>query len=140
MTPPDHIPLYASLLAAGLIASAIVVSGLVGLRKRHRDASVWVIYGGASVYGAVFGAIIVFAVMPMRSALTAGDDFTPQMGASAAAVFGLVYALRTGLLARAPLFGPLVRAYRRAMLRKSIEDAEKALKRLGGGRDDAASS
>ncbi|MEL6259375.1 MAG: hypothetical protein AAFQ67_10015, partial [Pseudomonadota bacterium] len=103
MTPPDHIPLYASLLAAALIAVAIVVSSLVGLRKRHRDAPLWQVYGGAAVYGAVFGAIIVFAVLPLRTAITAAEDFTPRMGLSGAAVLALFWAIRTGLIARAPL-------------------------------------
>jgi len=125
-----EVPLYASVLAAALIAAAFVVSGLVGLRKRHRDAPVAQVYAGAALWGVVIGSLLVFGAMPLRTMLMEDAGADRETYAALGGLLGIVALIRSGLLVRLPLLGSAVKAYRRALARKSIEDAEKQLERL----------
>ena len=129
MTDYD-IELIASLTALVFVAAAFSLSAAIQLRKRHRDAPAWRVHAGAFVYGLMFGAIFVFGVLPLRVTLTSGEVPDEMTAVSGVAIFGIIIAIRRGILARLPLIGQPVRAYRRAALRRSIEDAEKALEKL----------
>jgi hypothetical protein len=112
------------------IAFGFLISALATLRERHRDAAAWHVWLGALIYGTVFGCLIGFVVMPLRLVLTDGSLPPEQAGYAGLGLFAAVIVLRRGVLSRLPVLGPQVKAYRRAALRRSIEQAEKRIEKL----------
>ncbi|PQA89483.1 hypothetical protein [Hyphococcus luteus] len=127
---PSDLNLYIEAFVALFITGVFVVSAMLTLRDRHRDRSAWHVYLGAAIYGALFGAIIGFIIVPLRMALMNGDMPTGMAGYSGLGALVLIIALRRGLIARLPFLGPQVKAYRRASLRRQIEAAQKQLDKL----------
>lgn len=107
-----------------------VLSALLMIRKRHRDAALWHVLFGAGVYGAIFGVVIGFIIVPLRAVLMDGDLPPPIAAASGFGVLAVMIALRRGLIGRLPFLGPQVKSYRRALLRRTIEVAEAELARM----------
>jgi len=126
----EHPNLYIEIAAAIVIAMTFLISAMINLRRRHRDVAVWHVWLGALVYGAVFGALIGFVVMPLRLFLTDGSVPPEQAGYAGLGLFAVLLVLRQGVLSRVPLLGPQVKAYRRAALRRTIEQAEKQIAKL----------
>jgi hypothetical protein len=117
-------------IVAALVVVAFVVIAMVSLKERHFDVDAWHVYVGAGIYGAIIGIIIGFVVVPLRAMLT-DISLPPYIAAiSGFAVLALMISLRQGLIGRLPFLGPQVKAYRRAMLRRSIETAQKQLDKL----------
>ncbi len=117
-------------MVAVVAALIFLLSALLRLRARHRDVEQWHIILGAAIYGAIFGAVIGFGIVPLRALLMNGS-LPPQIAAvSGIGVIGIMIALRSGLLARVPFLGPQVKAFRRAILRRQIETAQKQLDQL----------
>ncbi len=131
----ENVNLYIEIAAAIVIAMTFLVSAMINLRKRHRDVAAWHVWLGALVYGALFGMLIGFVVMPLRFFLTDGSVPPEQAGYAGLGLFAVLLVLRQGVLSRVPLLGPQVRAYRRASLRRSIEQAEKQIKKLSPKED-----
>ena len=130
--PPEAAP-YQLILEASvavLVMAAFVVTSFFNLKERHRDASAWHVHIGAAVYGAVFGLVLGFGVLPFRLMIMEGELPEGVAAGSGVAIIAVMIALRRGLIGRLPFLGTQLKAYRRALLRKSIEDSEKQLARL----------
>jgi len=117
--------------AVAAVATALfVLSALMMIKKRHRDAALWHVLLGAAIYGAIFGIVIGFIIVPLRAVLMDGD-LPPHVAAvSGFGVLAIMIALRRGLIGRLPFLGPQVKSYRRALLRRTIEVAEAELARM----------
>ncbi|HXI86710.1 MAG TPA: hypothetical protein VNH64_04590 [Parvularculaceae bacterium] len=102
----------------------------MSIKERHCDAALWHVHLGAAIYGALFGAVIGFVIVPLRVYLT-NASLPPQYAAvSGFSVLAIMIALRRGLIGRLPFLGPQVKAYRRASLRHAIEVSQKQLDKL----------
>lgn len=122
--------LIIEIFVATAITLVFVISAMLTLRERHRDMSAWHVYLGAGIYGAIFGAIIGFVIVPLRAALIDGNLPPQTAGMFGFAALLLIIALRRGALARLPFLGPQVKAFRRASLRRQIEAAQNQLDKL----------
>ncbi|MCB2112474.1 MAG: hypothetical protein KDD85_02880 [Parvularculaceae bacterium] len=121
---------YVEAGVAAAVAIAFVLNSLLTIKAPHRDVEAWHVHVGAGIYGAVFGVVIGFVIVPLRVWLT-DASLPPQYAAvSGFSVLFIMIALRRGLIGRLPFLGPQVRAYRRALLRKTIETAKKQLGKL----------
>lgn len=88
---------------------------------------------GALLQGTIVGALVGLVILPLRlSYLVPEIPGPPQAVASTAVLpaFILLLVIRRGLLARAPLIGRYLRAYRRAALKHQIDLARTRLARL----------
>lgn len=115
---------------AAVVAVVFVASSVFTIRDQHRDVAAWHVHIGAAIYGAIFGLVIGFVIVPLRVWLT-DASLPPQYAAvSGFSVLFIMIALRRGLIGRLPFLGPQVKAYRRALLRKTIETAQKQLAKM----------
>lgn len=115
---------------AATVMVLFVLASMMMIRARHRDAALWHVLLGAAIYGAIFGIVIGFVITPLRAVLMNGD-LEPQYAAiSGLGVLAITIALRRGLIGRLPFLGPQVKAYRRALLRRTIEAAQAQLDKL----------
>ena len=115
---------------AAAVSIIFVLMSLFSIKERHRDIEAWHVHVGAGIYGAIFGAVIGFVIVPLRVWLT-DASLPPQYAViSGFSVLFIMIALRSGLIARLPFLGPQVKAYRRALLRRTIETAQTQLKKL----------
>ena len=94
---------------------------------------------GAALQGFIIGMLVGFVIMPLRIAFFVPDPAMfpdappPSKGLaslSALPAFVMLVIIRQGLLARAPLIGRYLRAYRRAAIMHQIDGARRALTRL----------
>lgn len=114
------------------LAIFLVVTGfaVVTLRSEHVGGEVWRVRAGAAITGAVLGGVIGFAIVPLRMALIDGGPGAERAAPFALLAFGAMVLLRRGAAARLPIIGPAVRAYRMAMLRRTIDQSQKQLRKL----------
>jgi len=127
---PQEIMYYVEGVVAVFIALVFVISAAISIKERHSDMSRWHILVGAGIYGAIFGAIIGFGIVPMRMMLMEGALPPQETAVFGFAMLLFVIALRRGVIARLPFLGPQVKAYRRASLRRQIETSQKQLDKL----------
>ena len=121
---------YVEATVAAVVAVIFVLSSLLTIKARHRDVEAWHVHVGAAIYGAIFGVVIGFVIVPLRVWLT-DASLPPQYAAvSGFSVLFIMIALRRGLIGRLPFLGPQVKAYRRALLRKTIDTAQKQLAKM----------
>jgi uncharacterized protein involved in response to NO len=121
---------YVEAAVAAVVAVIFVLSSLLSIKEHHRDVEAWHVHVGAAIYGALFGIVIGFVIVPLRVWLT-DASLPPQYAAvSGFSVLFIMIALRRGLIGRLPFLGPQVKAYRRALLRKTIETAQTQLNKL----------
>ncbi len=95
---------------------------------------------GAALQGLTIGILVGFVVLPLRIAFFVPDPAMfpdlppppPKGLASLAAIpaFVMLLVIRQGLLARAPLIGRYLRAYRRAAIKHQVDGMRRALARL----------
>ena len=115
---------------AAVVAIVFVLTSFFTIKEQHRDVEAWHVHVGAGIYGAIFGAVIGFVIVPLRVWLT-NASLPPQYAAvSGFSVLVIMIALRRGLIGRLPFLGPQVKAYRRALLRKTIETAQTQLDKI----------
>jgi hypothetical protein len=116
---------------AATVLVAIVVMSLVTNKARYCDVAPWHVHVGAAIYGALFGAVIGFVIVPLR-ALVTDLSLPPHIALVGGLSFlAIMIALRSGVIMHLPFLGPQVKAWRRATLRRTIETANKQLDRLG---------
>jgi len=127
---PEGTLIWIELAVAALIVLVTTGFAFATLRERHRDTAAWHVWLGAAIQGAIFGLIIGFMVLPLRFALMEGEVPTQFAGPTGIIVILLVIAMRRGLLSRLPFLGPQVKAFRRASLRRTIENSQKQLDKL----------
>lgn len=111
-------------------------------RPEHVDHHPNRVYIGAALQGLIIGILVAFFVLPLRFAFFVPDPSIvpdapkppPKGIASLSAIpaFMLLLVVRRGFLARAPLVGRYIRAYRRAGLKHQIDGARRTLLRLEG--------
>lgn len=93
---------------------------------------------GAALQGLILGLLIGFVLLPLRMAFLVPEDGLPEAPRGGMATLSLlpflilVIIVRRGLLARAPLIGRYIRAFRKASLKFQINGAQKVLARLEG--------
>lgn len=118
-------------LGVGLIVMLVFVAlAALTIKERHRDVEAWHVLVGAAIYGALFGAVIGFVIVPLR-ALVTDTSLPPHMALGGGLSFiAIMVALRSGLIMRLPFLGPQVKAWRRAALRRAIENATKQIEKL----------
>ena len=115
---------------AAVVAVVFVLTSIFTIKQQHRDVEAWHVHVGAAIYGAIFGTVIGFVIVPLRVWLT-NASLPPQYAAvSGFSVLFIMIALRRGLIGRLPFLGPQVKAYRRALLRRTIETAQTQLDKL----------
>lgn len=94
---------------------------------------------GAALQGLIIGILVGFVILPFRLAFFVPDPSmfpdapTLPKGIASLSIlpaFLLLMVIRRGLLARAPLIGRYLRAYRRAAIKHQIDGARKVLQRL----------
>ncbi len=96
------------------------------------------VYVGAALQGFIIGALVAFAVLPLRWAFFVDPSLIPDApippkGIASLSVIPMLLLLlvvRRGFLARAPLIGRYIRAYRRAALKYEIDISGTRLARL----------
>ncbi|HBK91824.1 MAG TPA: hypothetical protein DDZ68_09145 [Parvularcula sp.] len=125
---------FVEFTVALIVVVAFVLSAALTIKERHRDVAQWHVLVGAGIYGALFGAVIGFVIVPLR-ALVTDASLPPQYAAFGGLTFiAIMLALRSGIIMRLPFLGPQVKAWRRASLRRAIENAARQIDRLGGPR------
>jgi hypothetical protein len=115
---------------AAVVAVVFVLNSLLTIKAPHRDVEAWHVHVGAAIYGAIFGVVIGFVIVPLRVFLTDASLPPHYAVVSGFSVLFIMIALRRGLIGRLPFLGPQVKAYRRALLRKTIETAQKQLAKM----------
>ena len=124
--------IYVELGVGMVIMLAFVALAALTIKERHRDVEQWHVLVGAAIYGALFGAVVGFVIVPLRALLT-DTSLPPQDAAFGGLSFiAIMVALRSGIIMRLPFLGPQVKAWRRAALRRTVEHAEEQIKKLGG--------
>ncbi len=112
---------------------------LVFFRPEHAEHDPSRVLIGAALQGLIIGILVGFVIMPFRIAFFVPDASLfpdapqPPRGLASLALlpaFLLLVVIRQGLLARAPLIGRYLRAYRRAAIKRQIDGARRTLTRL----------
>lgn len=123
--------LWIELIVAVVIFVFVIGSAVIFLRGVHAGGEPGRVLLGAAMTGAIIGAIIGFAIVPLRFALMAnGAASDPRLGPTVLVAVVALIAFRRGLAARLPLIGGPIRAYRKAGLRYAIDLSQKRLERL----------
>jgi len=117
-----------------------VLYAFLAFRPEHVEHHPTRVLIGAAMHGFIIGMLVGFVILPLRIAFFVPD---PQMfpdlppppskglaSLSAAPAFVLLIVIRQGLLARAPLIGRYLRAYRRAAIKHQVDGMRRALARL----------
>ena len=136
-----HIMSWIELSVAGIITAMFVLSALFLFKDEHVEHHPTRVYIGAALQGLIIGVLVGFVILPLRFAFFVPDPSLapyappppPRGGMASLSILPAVVLLmvvRRGLLARAPLIGPYLRAYRRAALKWQIDSAGRALSRL----------
>ncbi len=102
----------------------------VSLKPEHAAGALGEARLGAAITAALIAGIVGFAVVPLRMTLIEGGEDARRAFPYAIAAFALMVLFRRGAAARLPIIGPAVRAYRMAMLRRTIAASQKQLAKL----------
>ncbi|MBD0426646.1 hypothetical protein [Aquisalinus flavus] len=135
----EQLPPEMMLLAQGVTAVlwAIIVFALsfVWFRPEHRGGKPWLTHLGALIFGFLFGGFIGLVMVPLGQAVTEGRIemySTDYLKWYLPALVVLILMLRTDVTVRLPLLGAPIRAYRSALLRRQIAQAQKRLAKMEG--------
>jgi hypothetical protein len=135
-----HIMSWIEASVASGFTLTFLLSAIFLFKDEHVEHHPMRVYIGATLQGLIIGVLVGFVVLPLRFAFFVPDasllpDAPPPPPRGLASLsllpaFVLLLVVRRGLLARAPLIGRYLRAYRRAALMWQIDSASKALSRL----------
>lgn len=126
------IELIVEITVAVVVFAVVFVGALVTLKPEHMGGEAGAARLGAAITGVVLGAIIGFAIVPLRVALADGGPPSEAQGLALPVSFIALVAFRRGAAGHAPVIGRPVRAYRKALLRRGIADSQKRLAKLEG--------
>lgn len=132
--------LWIELAVVAAITAIFVLSAFVMLKPEHVDHDPVRARIGAGLQGLIIGLLLGFFILPLRLAFFLPDASIvgepppkPPAGIASLSIlpfFILLIIVRRGLLARAPVIGIYLRAYRKAVLKQQIGSAQRALARL----------
>lgn len=117
---------------AGIVAILMFVVSLFMLKEDYAPGELALARIGAGAQAIILGMFIGFVIAPLRVSLMADTSPEPSAAMGFLPALVILILIRQGLLARAPLIGKPMRAYRRALLRRQIGEANKVLTRLDG--------
>ncbi len=135
--------LWIELGVVAIITTLFVASAFFWLRPEDVDHDPARVRIGAAMQGLIVGLLVGFVILPLRLAflIPGAEGGTPAHPPSPSPSGGMaslsilpflimLIIVRRGLLARAPVIGVYLRAYRKAMLKRQIAGAQAALARL----------
>lgn len=136
-----HVMSWIEGTVTGGFTLAFLLTAVFLFKDEHVEHHPVRVYIGATLQGFIIGALVGFVILPLRFAFFVPDPELipgapvppPPKGLASLAIlpaFLLLLVVRRGLLARAPLIGRYLRAYRRAALMWQIDSASRALARL----------
>ena len=131
----DGVALYLWIEAAavGVIVAIFLFQAFVLFKPEHVEHHRTRVRIGAFLQGGIIGGLFGLVILPLRLSFFVPEIPGPPQAIASTAIlpaFLLLLVIRRGLLARAPLIGRYLRAYRRAALKYQIDVAEKRLDRL----------
>lgn len=116
------------------IALAFLLHATLALKAQHVAHHPARVRIGATIQGLTLGLLIGFVMVPLRvQVMNLGGGATPVSGLaylSYLPAFLLYLVVRRGALLKAPIVSTYMRAYRRAMLLKQLDDAQTNLSKL----------
>lgn len=135
--------LWVEVLTALIIAAIVFVASIFQLKPEHMPrGDVLSVRLGAALQGLLFGTVVAFVMLPLRLQLMqsglspgglsgGGAPRLPAGGYNAwIGAIALIWTLRSGVIARAPIIGHPFRAFRLASLRQSVSVAQGRIARL----------
>ncbi|MFZ4604506.1 MAG: hypothetical protein ACOYM8_18880 [Caulobacterales bacterium] len=132
--------IWIELSVVAVITAAVLASSFILLKPEHVDHDPTRVRIGAALQGLILGLLVGFVILPLRFAFFVPDPHIvadapkpPSGGLASLSIlpfFALLIVVRRGLLARAPVIGVYLRAYRKAALKQQISSAQSALSRL----------
>lgn len=131
----DHPPLMLwieGLVALGF-AAAFLLHAYLAFKPEHVEHHPERVRIGAAIQGLTIGMLVGFVIVPLRMGVMEVRGFDMPAGLSSLSFVPaliLLIVIRRGALLKAPYISRYLRAYRRAGLLKTRDDAEKALARL----------
>ena len=129
MTEPVTIQIFMVVIFTTMIFAA----SFILLRERHKAGKPMDVHFGALIYGLLLGSFVAGLLYPVRMAAMSGemDMGSPEFAQSYLPLFaGFIILFRTDILARIPLIGTAIIAYRSAMLRRGVEKSQARLAKL----------
>jgi hypothetical protein len=127
--------LWIEIGAVAAIIAIFLFQAFVLFRPEHTEHHPVRVRIGALLQGAIIGGLVGLVVLPLRLSFFVPEIPGPPQAIASTAIlpaFLLLLVIRRGLLARAPIIGRYLRAYRRAALKWQIDVAERQLSRLEG--------
>ena len=125
--------LWMEAAAVGAIVAIFLFQAFVLFKPEHVEHHPTRVRIGAFLQGAIIGGLFGLVILPLRLSVFVPEIPGPPQAIASTAIlpaFLLLLVIRRGLLARAPLIGRYLRAYRRAALKYQIDVAEHRLARL----------
>jgi len=122
--------IWIEIVTATIIALVVFITALVRLKADHMDGDAVAVRIGAALQGLLFGGAIAFVMLPLRMQLMADGPPAPRSFGPWFIALGIIWFIRSGVIARLPLIGHPFRAYRLATLRQSVSVAEARITRL----------
>ncbi|MGE0829288.1 MAG: hypothetical protein AB7O04_08055 [Hyphomonadaceae bacterium] len=125
--------LWIEALVALIIMLAFLVSSFFIFKPEHVAHHPGRVRAGAAIQGLAVGLLIGFVIVPLRMAMMQPAYDAPPAGLSSLSFLPaliLLIVIRRGALLKAPFISRYVRAYRRAMLLRTRDEAVKQLGKL----------
>lgn len=132
-TEPAHLYLWIEAAVVAGILAVFLFQAFVLFRPEHVAHHPRRVKIGAVLQGIIVGGLVGLVLLPLRLSVLIPDLPGPQQAIASTAVlpaFILLLVIRRGVLARAPLIGRYLRAYRQAALKHDIDVARRRLARL----------
>jgi hypothetical protein len=123
------------------VITAVFVATTFAFKPEHLEHGSGEVRLGAALQGLILGLLVGFVLLPLRFAFFTPDASLSEpppaprgdmASLSLLPFIVLMLIVRRGLLARAPIIGRYIRAYRKAQLKYQISGAQKVLARLEG--------
>jgi hypothetical protein len=134
---PEHAPLM--LWIEGLVALGFAVAFLIhsflAFKAEHVEHHPGRVRVGAAIQGLTIGLLVGFVIVPLRMGYMDVRGFDPGLSPAISSLSFLpalliLIVIRRGALLKTPVMSKYLRAYRRASLLKTRDDAIKNLAKL----------